>query len=651
MRFSLPNIEQMHTKGLETFRRFPLALLASLLATAIALYFIGYEPEEMQGINLKLAKLGTVAMLGAFVFTALRLLAYTLSATTYRVVLGAGVLGLVGYYFSLPGKMHGFDAWVYVLRHIFLIILFFVAVLWAPFLRSNLPNVDYWEYAKEVLFALVMTIFFTIVIIVGVNVALFAVEKLFDINIRGKYYFMIDVSIVGIFSVSYFLSQISREPLASKAPVQLPKVERFFTQYILTPLTGLYFVILYIYTAKVLVTMDWPKGILAWLIVAFSAVAVLTYLFWTHFASTQNRKWRKWIWLVILLQIGMLFIAIGMRIEAYSWTENRYMVLLLGIWLAGISCYFLLFKEAKIKWIFISLSVLIAISQVGPFSTYAVSKNAQTARLVHALESYKKQKAYGKNVPVKIRYEISDITQYLYHRYGIKALTPLFPKITAEYIRLDNKQKAAQKTLQKQMKEVRKKNKGIGVANKESYQEMQNIFKDKPRDYPHFVTHELGFRFVNAWDFNNERKGGMPQNIYFNVQHPQSGKMRAQDVRGYDYMVHYYGNGYEDAIVDVRKPLWYLDNIDVNIVFEKGILKILKGNTAIDFDIKAFINTLVKKHGVNKGDVTQNELTLEKENDTLKVRIEFQQINKNNYGKHKNINFNAMILFRMKGKK
>ena len=651
MRFSLPNIRQMLTKGLDTFNRFPLALLASLLTTAIALYFIGYEPEEIQGINLILAKLGTVAMLGVFVFTALRLLAYSLTSATYKVVLGFGVLGLIAYYLSLPDAMHSFDAWVYVLRHIFLIILFFVAVLWAPFLQSNLPNVDYWEYAKEVLFALVMTTLFSIVVIVGVNAALFAVEALFDFYIKGKYYFMIDVSIVGVFSVSYFLSQISKEPLASKAPTELPKVERFFTQYILTPLTGLYFIILYAYTAKVLVTMDWPKGILAWLIVAFSAVAVLTYLFWTHFTSTQNSKWRKWIWLAILLQTGMLFIAIGMRIEAYSWTENRYMVLLLGVWLAGISCYFLLFKEAKIKWIFISLSVLIAISQMGPFSAYAVSKNAQTTRLVHALESYKKQKVYGKNVPIKIRYEISDITQYLYRRYGIKALVPLFPKITADYTRLDNKQKAAQKALQEQIKQERKDNKVVAIANKESYQKMQNIFKDKPRDYPHFVTHELGFKFVNAWDFNNERRGGVPQNIYFNVQHPRAGGMRAQDIRGYDYMIHYYSNGYEDTIVDVRKPLWYLENIDVNIVFEEGILKILKEHTSITFDIKAFINTLVKKHGVNKANVMQKELTLEKENDTFKVKIEFQQINKNNYGKHKNINFNATLLFKMKGKK
>ena len=56
-----------------------------------------------------------------------------------------------------------------------------------------------------------------------------------------------------------------------------------------------------------------------------------------------------------------------------AWTENRYMVLLLGIWLAGISLYFLLFKDAKIKWIFISLSVFIAVSQVGPLSAYAVA--------------------------------------------------------------------------------------------------------------------------------------------------------------------------------------------------------------------------------------------------------------------------------------
>lgn len=623
---------------METFKRFPLALLASLLTTGIVIYFIAYEPNELKGLNLILAKLATTTMLGVFVFTALRLLEHSIEKRTHLAVLGLGVLGLIVYYFSLPEEMNGFGALLYVFRHIFLILLFFVSILWTPFLKSSLSNVDYWQYAKEVLFSLVMTVLFSIVVIVGVNAALFAVEKLFDFDIRGKYYFMLDVCIVGVFSVSYFLSQIPKKPLLSKATMKPPRVEKFFTQYILTPLTGLYFVILYAYTAKVLVTMDWPKGILAWLIVIFSMVAVLTYLFWTHFATSQTSRWRKWIWLAVLLQTFMLFAAIGMRIVEYSWTENRYMVLMLGVWLAGISVYFLLYKNAKIKWIFISLSVLIAISQVGPLSAYAVSQKAQTQRLQTQLKILRRSED-AKDAPAKVRYEISDVTQYLFNRYGIKSLEPVFPKITAEFQVLDERLKTVGKALREKIKQT---NKPMVATKKEDYKKIQTIFKEKPRYLPQFITYELGFKFMSTWDLNNER-------INFYVTHSNNTGMKARDIKGYDYMSRYNGNSYENANKEFIRPFGNFENIGVTITFEKNILKILKDDTTLTFDMNAYIDKLVKTHGISPQNMTQKDLILEKENDTLKVRIEFQHLNKNNYRQNKSINFNATVLFKLKG--
>lgn len=650
MAFSLPSIIEVFTKGMETFKRFPLAILSSFITTLIVIYFMEYEPQVLEGVNLILAKIATTTMLGVFVFTALRLIEHRALRMSHMILSGIGVLGLVVYYLTLPEDTRAFDAWIYLLRHVFLIILFFVSILWAPFVKSNLKNVDYWEYAKTVLFSLVMTVLFSIVVIVGVNVGLYAVEELFDFYIKGKYYFMIDVFIIGVFSVAYFLSQIPIQPLASKASMQPPRVEKFFTQYILTPLTGLYFVILYVYSAKVLITMDWPKGILAWLIVAFSTVAVLTYLFWTHFSTEDRSKWRQWIWVAILLQTVMLFVAIGMRIEAYSWTENRYMVLLLGIWLAGISLYFLFFKEAKIKWIFISLSLFIAISQVGPFSAYAVSKSAQTSRLHAVLDAMEKERLYGSDIPLKERYIISDITQYLYSRYGIEVFESIFPEVTAEFKDLDSQRKAALKELKDKRGKVKQSSKAVPVETKEDYTKIQNIFKDKPQYFPHFVTHALGFKFVDGWQYNNQRNGKI-QNINFYVQYPHNRGMLAQDIRGYDYMSPYHGSSYEDKRFERVKPSGYLENIGVDITFEKAILMVKKDEVQITFDIKAFIERLVKKHGQNAPHLTQKDLTLEKENDTLRVKMEFQNLNRNHYGDNKTINFNSRIFFKFKGEK
>ena len=645
MTFSLPNILQLIVKGVETFRRFPLALLASILTTCIAIYFIAYEPDELKGVNLVLAKLAATAMLGVFVFTALRLLEHSAEKRTQLVVLGLGVLGLIAYYFTLPEEMNDFDALLYVFRHIFLILLFFVSILWTPFLKSNLPNVDYWQYTKEVLFSLVMTVLFSIVVVIGVNAALFAVEKLFDFSIQGKYYFMLDVFIVGVLSVAYFLSQIPEKPLLSQATTKPPRVEKFFTKYILTALTGIYFVILYAYTFKVLVTMDWPKGVLAWLIVIFSMVAVLTYLFWTHFATHQTSRWRKWIWLAVLLQTLMLFAAIGMRILEYSWTENRYMVLMLGVWLAGISLYFLVYKKAKIKWIFVSLSALIAISQVGPLSAYAVSKKAQTLRLEVQLLELKKTPNV-QNAPATVRYDISDITQYLFDRYGIKALEAVFPKITAAFKVLDSELKSAEKTLRDKIHT----NSEMAINKAKDYEKIKNIFKDKPMYLPHFITHELGFKFINAWEHHRGNSTNK-RNVYFSIEQTNRSVRVLQDIRGYDYMSHFYGDTQTTYSRSQLMPVWNFEDIGVFVQYEKDVISIQTHAGVIVLDMKDFVDKLTKVHGLNHKKLKQKALTLSAENDSINVKIEFENIGQMIRDKNENIHFSSNIFFKLKGEK
>ena len=644
MTLSFASILQLASKGMETFTRFPLALLSSILTTCIAIYFIASSVHELKGVSLILAKLAMTSMLGVFVFMAVRLLGYSVEKRTELVLIGLGFLGLLLYYFSLPVDMHIFDASLYVFRHIFLSIFFFISILWTPFINTNHSNVDYWEYVKSVLLALLMTINFTIVIALGLNAAMGAIGGLFELPIEDKHFFMLNVGILGVFSVWYFLSQIPQNPASIKASLPPPRVEKFFTLYVLTPLTVLYFIILYAYTAKILASMDWPKGILAWLIVAFSAVAVLTYLFWTHFAADKTSKWRRWIWLAVFVQTLLLFTAIAMRIMEYSWTENRYMILLLGVWLASISLYFLIKKEAKIKWIFISLSVLISISQIGPFSAYAVSKKAQTLRLKTQLEVLKKVSDV-KDAPLKVRYDISEGIGYLYNRHGVKVLEPIFPKISAEFQVLDKQKKDVEIFLREQDSKV-----SISRGkSKEAYEKIQNIFKDKPAYYPEYLTHELGFKFINSWDYYSERNGTI-QNIYFQIMDGRGEEKHAYDIREYDYMTGYYGNtSFTNHKKTIVTPLRHLDNINVSIAFEGNIFKIYKEKEVLTINIKLYIEELIQKHGMHPTKLTQKDLTLQKENNAFKVKIEFQHLNKSSYGDEKRLDFNARILFKIKG--
>ena len=86
---------------------------------------------------------------------------------------------------------------------------------------------------------------------------------------------------------------------------------------------------------------------------------------------------------VILPLIVMMFISIGIRINAYGVTENRYFVVALGIWVFIVMIYFSTIKKLRNIILPISLSVITFISVFGPFSSYSISKYSQNKRVTN----------------------------------------------------------------------------------------------------------------------------------------------------------------------------------------------------------------------------------------------------------------------------
>jgi len=626
MAFGIPSFREIIRRSKETASRFPLALLASFVVTFISIYLVETEPHKLEGKDLVLARIALSASLAVFVFTAIRLWTEQLPRIRQRIWMFLGMAGIVAYFFLLPDNSEDFGATIVSFRHIFLSVLFLVGFLWAPFARTSIDNRDYWEYAKHIFFAMVMTFLFTIIVIVGINGALFAVEKLFDIAIKGKRYFEVDIFIVGVFSVGYFLSQIPVDPLASRFATEPPRVERFFTKWLLTGLSGLYFVILYAYTAKVLFTMNWPKGILAWLIVIFSTVAILTYLFWTHFSDAERGGWRRWIWLAVLLQTGMLFVAIGMRIAEYSWTESRYMIFVLGVWLTGISLYFLLIKRAQLKWIFVSLSVLIAVTQFGPWSAYDVSKNAQMQRLRHHLEALKSYPRAEK-APIKLRYEISDGIDYLHRRYKGEALRNIFPEEVAAFRKLEAEREARKKRGEK----------GMAVA---------ADAPGTPRYLPHYLTDKLGFAFVDRWKYRNvvNNKG---KAVEFSTRSLFSSSSRSMlEVKGYDYIgrIEQYGYNIIDRNGTLKGYTGHFTVPPLSFVYTPAFELIVRiGEDQVGFDLARLLSELQSRYAPEKGNVDPEAMVLKGRQGKLMAKLQLTTLGKHTFQKHEIVYFSGIL--------
>ena len=541
-----PSFKQTTTEVVTTFKRFPLAVISALITMMLIVYLIEVDGPKYEHFNT-LIKIAFASSLGIFMFTALRLLG---DKNPFCLV---GIAVIVGYYFMLPDMED--PSSVMFERHLFLNLMFFIMIFWVPYWKSNPSNELFWEWTQRVVFGFIVSILFSIVLYAGLSGALFSIDKLFSLEISDKRYAQLVFLVIGLFGVNYFLSQIPKN-IDDLSMHTYTKVEMIFTKYILSPLAISYFLILYIYTFKILINGDFPKGILAWIIIAFSIVAIITYLFWTPLWSEKAKKYKRFLFIALFLQTIMLGVAISMRVIDYAWTENRYMVALLGVWLFGNSLYFLLFKDAKYKWLFVSLTLFIMISQIGPFSAYATGASSQKQRLTTILKS---NQPLSNKSDIQIRYEVSDIINYLNRRYGIDSLKSVIPKIVAKF-----------------EKEVKQK----------KYSGFNNRFKYY--DFPPYATKELGFEFVNIWELQAAKRGDA---IPFSIFRP---RMMALDVSKYDWEVEVGYFKRHDKVIRTPFDINKIPQINTNFTLTDKSLEIKENNTTIaDINLTDFLKGIL----------------------------------------------------------
>ena len=444
----LPSFSAVIQRFEATFQRFPLAMLSAIMMT-VAMFILARMETDRSLWSGPLLKLVFAASLGFLLFTVVRLLRPSLALYL------AGIVIVAGYYLLLPDMRH---PPIYIIeRHFFLLLLLLTLLFWAPFGLKPTDNTRLWSWVEHLIGALRAALFFSGVLFLGILIAVGTIKTLFGMQIDPKFFGETAALIFGFFATTWFLSLLPEEPKA--LPVRTPsRAETIFVKYLLTPLTALYFVILYLYTAKILFSWSFPKGMLAWLIILFSAVAIVTYLFWTPFVQNREHPFRKAIFAAILFQTPMLFFALYLRVSEYGWTANRYLIAILGVWLAGVSLYALLTKNPRYQWLFLSLSLVIFISQIGPASAYAVDLKSQRARLAKLLHAHPK---LSDSDDIKLRFEIGDIISHLSRYYGIASLRPI-------------------------MKET------IKAYEKERYAPKYS--------FPAYATRSLGFKFVNRWE-------------------------------------------------------------------------------------------------------------------------------------------------------
>ncbi|AZA83408.1 DUF4153 domain-containing protein [Chryseobacterium lactis] len=400
----------------EIIFRYPIVLVMALLAAVSAICMI--ESSNESELFIVYSKFTICTCLGISLMFALKMLSQRIGRELLLQLLG--IAFLVGFYYILPDKKNNFTE-VYGYIIVITAILSHLLVSFIPFLDKN-KEPGFWQYNKNLFVNIFLTAVFTGVLTGGVELAILAVDKLFDFNFKDKLY-TDTFFVLAIFGSSFIFLLFNEKGLSTlEKDGTYPVVLKFFTQFILIPLLLIYAVILYFYSFKILINWQLPRGWVSYLILAYSVVGILALLL-VHPLKEQNTKswvkiFSKAFYYTIIPLVVLLFIAIFTRILEYGYTEPRYFVLLLAIWLLSIVTYFILNKKASIKFIPISLFTFGIFALIFPYlNAFSVAKRSQKTELLKILSEQqtldKGSINFQKKITDTISNEIADKFEFL----------------------------------------------------------------------------------------------------------------------------------------------------------------------------------------------------------------------------------------------
>jgi len=289
-----------------------------------------------------------------------------------------------------------------------------VLFLLIPILRKK-DNRE--KYLQSVFSNFVTTGIFAAVLWIGIEIILATVNYLFFYSGDSLFFRLTTYSfwfITEVFGASLFLSLL-KKPDDNLENYEFPFIFNLLIKFAIIPLIIIYTGVLYIYMARVIISMHLPKGLISHLVLWYTAFSVFIMILITPFTQKDKffENFKKYFpYFSIPLIFASLF-AVFQRTYQYGITENRYYVLISIFWM--LFCMILYIRNMNVTGVFISLIICFIISVYTPLSAKNVSNFSQSQRLKRILVKYGALKD-GK---------ISKITQKLTNRQGSQIHTTI----------------------------------------------------------------------------------------------------------------------------------------------------------------------------------------------------------------------------------
>lgn len=398
----------------EAARRFPLSVACCAAGVVIGMLGAhGVKPfsEDM------LARIALFLGYGVALFTAAKLCAEGSNATRGQTMalMAASFVLIAAAAFAPPH---------FTSAHVFLGAAIALSMLFAPYVMRSSTEDSVWYYNYTTDIALVIAGISTLVLCAGLSAIIGSLIYLFP-RLDFMTPLFADIWIFGgfFFGPVAFMYQIPRQFDYAQSECAIPRGIYFIANYLAIPLLLIYTFMLYVYSAKIVVLWELPKGNLAYIVTGFGALGIAARL--AVFPMRHNgiillQQFYKYFFLLLLIPSALLAVGVYTRINDYGVTEERYAIALGLVWFVLLTAWYLLRPErAHIKQVPMLLAALFLLAATGPWGAVKLSTYSQVARLEKLLE---KNGILKDGVPVKTaqevafkeRKDISSILEYLY---------------------------------------------------------------------------------------------------------------------------------------------------------------------------------------------------------------------------------------------
>jgi hypothetical protein len=413
--------------------RFPLTVL-SLFGAAILICSEIYKDDTPGLITQKL--IATLIVSSVLGITAQFTVERFEQIKKYRLAIhGAALLLAVGYFFIIwPAPEITAEIGIRSAIAVFALV---CAALFVPSLERKNEEAANFNLVALIHFKSAFTsVLFSGVLSAGLAAIIAAIDILL-FRVDDKTYAYMFTIVWVLFATIYYLSLLPnfnmKNEEGGEGNVKLekastyPKFLEILVSYIAIPLVSAYTLVLVAYFLKILVTLNWPNGQVAIMVLVYSAVGLVIFVL----ASSLDNKFTKFYHMVfpkILIPIVIMqLVSVFIRINAYGFTESRYYVVLFGIFSIIIAVILSIWPVKMNKYIAIIAAVLAIISIIPPIDAFTISRNSQISRVEIMLQDegiLKDQMLIpSADVDKTIKVEVTSILFYLDNRSSLEYIS------------------------------------------------------------------------------------------------------------------------------------------------------------------------------------------------------------------------------------